>query len=138
MHEYIKPMIEVENFEEVALECFKKWNEALLSKDPKKVAELYSANATFLPTLNGTFKHGSEEAEEYFEHFLQKNPTGEIVEDTVQKLSDACFLHSGHYDFELGSETDRKIAQARFSFAWQKNEAGEWKIIHHHSSVKPV
>ncbi len=138
MYEYFKPMIEVENFEEVARECFKKWNEALLSKDPKKVAELYSDKATFLPTLKGEYKHGSEEAEEYFEHFLQKNPTGEIVEDSVQKLSDTCFLHSGHYDFELDSENGRQIAQARFSFAWQKNEAGEWKIIHHHSSVKPA
>lgn len=137
MHEYFNPMTEVENKKEIARECFKKWNEALLSKDPKQVADLYSDSATFLPTLNGTFKHGGNEAKEYFEHFLQKNPTGEIVEDSVQKLSDDSFLHSGHYNFELGPETDRKVAQARFSFAWQKNNNGDWKIIHHHSSVKP-
>ncbi len=125
------------DIEKIALSNFVKWNQALQTNQAKEVAKLYSADATFLPTLNGTFKHGSEEAEEYFEHFLQKSPVGEIIEESVQKLSENSFLHSGHYNFKLGPENNRTIAQARFSFVWQKNEVGEWEIIHHHSSVLP-
>ncbi len=137
MFENRNNMNEVINFEQVAHECFNTWNEALQTNEPEEVAKLYSADATFLPTLNGTFKHGPEEAKDYFDHFLQKSPVGEIIEDSVQKLGEGCFLHSGHYNFELGPEDNRTVAQARFSFVWQKNEAGEWKIAHHHSSVKP-
>ncbi|MFA6159527.1 MAG: SgcJ/EcaC family oxidoreductase [Parcubacteria group bacterium] len=123
--------------EEIAKKNFVLWNEALLTKDPKKVAELYSADNTFLPTLAPEFKHGKEEAEGYFHHFLEKNPEGKIIEETVQQLSSNAYLHSGMYNFEVGPENDRKIVEARFTYAWQKDASGEWKIIHHHSSVRP-
>jgi len=37
---------------ELADQNFKVWNKALLSRDAKKVAELYADKASFLPTLN--------------------------------------------------------------------------------------
>jgi len=42
------------------------------------------------------------------------------------------------YNFEVDSADGRQIVEARFTFIWKKNEPGEWKIIHHHSSVKPI
>ena len=125
------------NILKIAQENFKKWNEALQTKDPKKVAELYTGDNTFLPTLSPEFKKGIAGAESYFVHFLEKDPIGEIKEEVVQLLGDDCYLHSGMYDFEVGPEGERTIANARFSYVWKKDLNEEWKIIHHHSSLKP-
>ncbi|MBU1728093.1 SgcJ/EcaC family oxidoreductase [Patescibacteria group bacterium] len=122
---------------EIARENFKKWNNLLKTGDPKKVADLYSDGATFLPTLSPKFKFGQEETEGYFEHFLQKHPSGKVTEEKVQFTDQSHYLHSGLYDFEVDDKTARSIVQARFTFLWGKDEKGEWKILHHHSSVLP-
>ncbi len=122
---------------ETARTNFTRWSDSLKTGDAKKVAALYAETATFLPTVNGEFKKGPSQAEEYFHHFLEKNPMGTIVEDEVQTLSENCYLHSGMYNFEVGPEEKREIVEARFSFVWEKDENGQWKIIHHHSSVRP-
>ena len=125
------------DYKAIARENFLLWNEVLQTKDSKKVAAMYSDDATFLPTLSPKFKIGKEEAVEYFEHFLAKNPYGKIAEDKIQPLGESSYLHSGMYNFEINGEDGRTTVQARFSYVWQKNENDEWKIIHHHSSVKP-
>ena len=110
----------------------------MLSDDPKKVAELYEENATFLPTMSSEFEIGQSGAEKYFKHFLEKHPVGKIIADEFQTLSPESYLHSGLYDFEVDDgKGGRETVPARFSFAWAQNEKGEWKILHHHSSVKP-
>lgn len=138
MSEKIENKTSQESIEKnVVDENFSKWNDALQTKDPKKVAELYAENATFLPTVSGEFKKGQSGAEEYFKHFLEKNPMGEIIQEEVQTLGADCYLHSGMYNFEIGPDDNRQIVEARFTFAWKKDDQGEWKIIHHHSSAKP-
>ena len=94
-------------------------------------------DATFLPTTSGEFKKRQDGAEEYFEHFLIKNPRGKIIQEEVQTLGTECYLHSGMYNFEVGPVDDRKVVEARFSFIWKKNNQEEWKIVHHHSSARP-
>ncbi len=126
------------NTSEIAKEIFTKWNETLQTKDKQKVAEMYSEDATFLPTLNGELKVGISGAIGYFEHFLQKNPFGTIVESVTQESADGdTIIYSGLYDFEIGPEDNREVANARFTYVFQKNENDEWKIIHHHSSLRP-
>ncbi|MFA5184842.1 MAG: SgcJ/EcaC family oxidoreductase [Patescibacteria group bacterium] len=130
--------------QELAAAQFARWNQALLSRDPHMVASLYSPEASFLPTLNPEFKNGQPGAEEYFHHFLEKNPEGKVVAEAVQEVASdqsgntAAFLHSGLYDFLVGPAEQRGTAEARFTFLWQKDENGDWKIRHHHSSLKPV
>ncbi|MFZ2975571.1 MAG: SgcJ/EcaC family oxidoreductase [Candidatus Moraniibacteriota bacterium] len=119
---------------EKAHEIFANWNESLQTKDPQKVAALYSKDCTFLPTVSPEFKRGQDGAEEYFHHFLEKDPNGTIVEDAVQVIPAGSILHSGRYDFEVGPENERQIVEARFSFVYKPD--GE--IMHHHSSKKPV
>lgn len=126
-----------QNFLEIARENFQMWNEALQTKDAKKVSLLYSEDNTFHPTMSGDFKSGQKDAEDYFEHFLLKNPFGKIVEEKVQSLGENSYLHSGLYNFEIGPAEKREIVEARFTFVWQKDKDGQWKIIHHHSSIRP-
>jgi len=129
---------------ELAAKNFETWNKALLSHNAHEVASLYAADASFLPTLNPKFKKGREGAEAYFEHFLEKNPEGKVIEEAVQKTSVdkdgniSGFLHSGMYNFETGVPDNHQTVEARFTFLWQKDEAGDWKIEHHHSSLKPL
>jgi uncharacterized protein (TIGR02246 family) len=122
---------------EIARKNFELWVESLLTKDPKKVAEMYSEDNTFLPTVSGEFKHGKEAAEGYFTHYLEKNPADVIVEDAVQPLGENIYLHSGLYNFEIDKDGARTTVEARFTFVWRKESNGKWKIIHHHSSVRP-
>ncbi len=149
---------ENENSQQLAEKLFNRWNKLLQSKSPSTVAKMYSEKASFLPTLNGELKRGRKGAEEYFEHFLQKNPFGVIKESVAQFMDNnkETLLFAGLYDFEVDSEKgERTIASARFTFIFQKEVADEsddveqndenggdtdlsvWKIIHHHSSLKP-
>jgi uncharacterized protein (TIGR02246 family) len=123
---------------EIARKNFELWADSLKTKDPKEVAKLYSDDATFLPTVSGEFKRGKQGSEEYFFHFLQKNPEGKIIEDAIQAPTGESYLHSGMYNFEVNDvEGGRKIVEARFTFVWRKKDDGNWEIIHHHSSVRP-
>ena len=120
----------------VAHEIFHKWNEALHTCNSHTVAELYTDDATFLPTLSNEFDHGQKEAEGYFEHFLKKHPDGEIIDESIQVYSDI-IVHSGFYDFHIEENNQKSDANARFTFVYQKID-GIWKIAHHHSSLKPT
>jgi len=118
---------------------FQIWNEALQTKDPKAVAELYStSDLSFLPTVSPEHIKQTEGTEGYFIAFVQKNPFGTITDDNVQVFNNGdAYLHSGMYTFELGEEDARTPVQARFSYVWQRI-GGRWKITHHHSSLRPA
>jgi len=124
---------------ELASQNFRRWNESLQTHNSEEVALLYAAEASFLPTLDEKLRQGPAKTAQYFEHFLEKNPAGEIIEQAIQPLGPDIYLHSGLYNFEVDSadHTKREIVEARFTFVWQKNGQGEWKIIHHHSSLRP-
>ena len=125
----------------VARANFRRWNDALQTKDALIVADMYVPDdLSFLPTVSPVhIKKGSKDSdtEEYFKSFVQKNPFGTITDDSIQVYSNGdAYLHSGLYTFELGDADKRTPVEARFSYVWRK-VGGEWKISHHHSSVRP-
>lgn len=123
--------------EEIAKRNFVLWKEALLTGDARVVGELYAKDNTFHPTMSGDFKKGIEAAIGYFEHFLLINPDGEVIEEAVQPMGDKHYSHNGMYNFEVDENGKRVIKECRFTYNWRKEDDGKWKIIHHHSSVKP-
>ena len=57
--EGVTPLQEsTETMQEIASKNFGIWNDALQIRNPKEVAALYTADATFLPTVSGEFKKG--------------------------------------------------------------------------------
>jgi uncharacterized protein (TIGR02246 family) len=111
---------------------FERWNRALQSQDPEQVARLYGRDAVLLPTLSDQPRTDHDSIVDYFSHFLEKRPHGEISQREIligcNMLQDA-----GLYTFRFA---DGETAQARYSFIYVF-EDGEWKISHHHSSLLP-
>jgi len=116
---------------------FYQWSDALLRGDLEKIKDLYAEDATFLPTISSEFKKGLIGVEKYFKHFLEKKPKCDLKEDEIQFLGYNYYLHSGMYNFKISSGSKREIIKARFSFVWRLDKKNKWKIIHHHSSVRP-
>ena len=117
---------------------FKRWNDALQTKDAAVVANMYdSSDLSFLPTVSPKHIKDDFSTEDYFTAFVQKNPFGTITDDSIQAYNDGTYLHSGLYTFELGEADARTPVQARFSYVWKYFGDGDWKISHHHSSVVP-
>jgi uncharacterized protein (TIGR02246 family) len=118
------------------LALFEEWNNALLSGDASQVAVLYSPGAVLLPTVSNKVRHNQDEIRDYFEHFLQKKPSGKIIEHNIRLFEDIA-INSGIYHFSLNPNNDESsIVKARYTFVYRKME-GKWLIIEHHSSAFP-
>ncbi|KAL3935971.1 MAG: hypothetical protein SGBAC_008612 [Bacillariaceae sp.] len=109
------------------------WNDALATLDPDAVASRYSKNPCLLPTVSDIPRCDYPSIRDYFVHFLEKSPQGQILESFVQTGPDWC-MDNGIYEFYMGATGD--TVKARYSFIYVK-EGDEWKIAHHHSSQMP-
>jgi len=111
---------------------FNEWNDALQTGDAKVVTALYESDGILLPTVSNQVRHNHEEIEDYFVHFLTKEPKGNIDESNV-RIFNQFAIHSGIYTFTFKGET---VVQARFTFVYRFN-GKRWMIVEHHSSQMP-
>ena len=111
---------------------FETWNQALLTDDPKQVVSLYASDAILLPTVSNQVRHNHAEIEDYFVHFLNKGPSGRLVESNVRIFGELA-INSGVYEFSF---KDNSKVKARFTYVYQQ-QGDNWKIIEHHSSQMP-
>ena len=114
-----------------ASELLQKWTSAIKNGDPKQVTSLYHEDGILLGTFSAKERVGHELILEYFESLL-KSPVEVQIVSEHSHVFESAIVNSGLYNFI----TDGKIINARFSFAYSKNDDG-WKIISHHSSVLP-
>ncbi len=124
--------------EKEILEAFEKWNAALQTGDPKKVAEMYldDGQGILVPTVSPKVRHNREEIADYFSHFLEGHPDGRIDESNI-RIYDDIAINSGLYTFEMDTEDGKRAdIPARFTFVYKKVD-GEWMILEHHSSLLP-
>ncbi len=119
-------------------EQFDTWNDALATLDPEQVADLYAPDGVLLPTLSNRIRSDRDGIVDYFEHFLEKHPVGEINESHVDILSPTSAVDSGSYTFTLTEDGVTSTVDARYTFVYEKNtKTGEWQIVSHHSSANP-
>ena len=164
---------------------FDRWNNALLTGNPKAVADLYYDNKKkssqsdiaakigdtqlmlLLPTLSNEPRTNIGSVEDYFVGFLKRKPIGRIISGQILMDPDGSWAHdAGIYEFVLQNaapykneengqkespvsnstedrspksryESDTSVIRARYSFFYLRDEEGEWKIAHHHSSLMP-
>jgi len=136
LHKTMENMEKKESILEAAKRNFEAWNNALQTKNPAEVAKLYRDDCVFLPTFpeEGQEVVGKNGVENYFKHFLTKNPFGVIMEEKVSKLGDDSYSYAGLYNFLVGPEDNRSTARAKFTYIYKKDEAGNWGILLHNSS----
>ena len=111
---------------------FDNWNSALQTGDPEQVADLYADNAILLPTMSNQVCHTHKEIKDYFTHFLDKDPVGNIDESNIRSYGQLA-INSGIYTFTFKDGTS---VRARFTFVYYK-QVDRWRIIEHHSSQMP-
>ena len=63
---------------------FDRWNNALKTGKPANVVATYAKDSVLLPTLSDKVRYSPAEKEDYFVHFLEKSPVGEINERHIQ------------------------------------------------------
>ena len=124
------------SLEEIAERNFQNWNQLLQTGNEEEVAGIYLPKGELFGTVSGKIRQGRNEIAGYFEHFLQSNPVGKILEREVVSIDENTYLDQGVYEFTLQQDNGReKKVQANFTYVWQKDENGDWKILHHHSAA---
>ena len=114
------------------LDQFTQWNVALKSGQASRVAALYAETAVLLPTASNQVRDTPALITDYFEHFLQKSPSGTIDQSHVRVFGEIA-INSGVYTFSFASG---ETLQARYTFVYRQF-AGQWYIVEHHSSAMP-
>lgn len=117
---------------------FDRWNAALQTGDPEKVAKLYAADAVLLPTVSNKIRTDHAQIVDYFEHFLANKPVGKKVRTIVNVLDRNSALDTGIYRFTLTDpKTGKKrVVEACYTYEYEKR-GGQWLIVNHHSSAMP-
>lgn len=111
---------------------FDRWNSSLQTGDPAKVATNYAPHAVLLPTLSNQVRHTDAQRQDYFEHFLAKQPIGHIDHRTIF-IGCQSAIDTGTYTFTFADQS-QVAARYTFTYVWQD---GHWLISSHHSSAMP-
>ena len=112
---------------------FDRWNNSLKTGDPAKVAANYAPDSVLLPTVSNKVRYDDAQKRDYFAHFLENRPVGEINERRI-KIGCNSALDAGIYTFTFGT-TGQKVS-GRYSYTYEWN-GSQWLISSHHSSVMP-
>ncbi|TDB80425.1 SgcJ/EcaC family oxidoreductase [Micromonospora sp. KC721] len=113
---------------------FTQWNAALATGDPNVVADRYANDAVLLPTVSNQVRTNRAQIVDYFVHFLEKKPHGEIKQSYINILDENSAIDTGVYVFTLAA-TGQQV-EARYTYVYELRN-GEWKIVNHHSSAMP-
>ena len=112
---------------------FERWNNSLLTGDPRKVVANYAEQSILLPTVSNKPRLTPAEKEDYFHHFLENRPSGRIDFRFIEIGCNSA-VDAGLYTFTF-AKTGASVS-GRFSFTYRWN-GSEWLITSHHSSVMP-
>ncbi|PZG12355.1 DUF4440 domain-containing protein [Micromonospora craterilacus] len=117
-------------------DLFKQWNDALATRDPKKVADRYAPDAVLLPTVSNKVRTDRDGIIDYFTHFLESRPSGTIKESKIKILGPTAAIDTGVYVFTLTKDGVESKVEARYTFVYELRD-GKWLIVNHHSSAMP-
>lgn len=112
---------------------FTRWNQSLQTGDPHKVVTNYAERSILLPTVSNKPRLTPAEKEDYFHHFLENGPSGEI---NLRMIDIGCnsAVDAALYTF-TSSKTGTKVgARYTYTYRW---DGKQWLITSHHSSAMP-
>ena len=113
------------------------WVEAFNSRDPKRITQLYAANAVFWGTTAKTIATSPEEIWAYFKDAgLRPDTRVTIDSEYIRTIGDVA-IASGAYTFmDVKDGVRSNVRPARFTFVF-RHEGERWLIVEHHSSRVP-
>ena len=118
--------------EEIAA-LFDRWNQSLQTGDPHKVVANYAEHSILLATVSNKPRLTPAEKEDYFEHFLQNQPSGKIDFRDIE-LGCNSAVDAGLYTFTFAKTGDVVHARYTYTYHW---DGHQWLITSHHSSAMP-
>ncbi len=112
---------------------FDRWNQSLQTGDPQKVVDNYAERSILLPTVSNKPRITPAEKEDYFHHFLENGPSGEI---NMRMIFIGCnsAVDAGLYTFTFKKTGTNVRARYTFTYRW---DGKQWLITSHHSSAMP-
>jgi uncharacterized protein (TIGR02246 family) len=111
---------------------FDRWNNSLKTGNPDEVVKNYAPDAILLATVSNKPRLTQEERRDYFVHFLENKPVGDINMRVI-KLGCNDAIDAGIYTFTFGN--GQKV-RARYTYTYTLQD-GKWLISSHHSSAMP-
>ena len=120
-------------------DCLNEWVQQINKGSHASVAALYSPDATLLATFDPKPLTTPEARLGYFIAFKSKTDlTANVDECFAEVLGQDAGSVSGLYTFTYKDDKGTTHAvPARFTYVYQRDGQGDWKIISHHSSVQP-
>ena len=112
---------------------FDRWNQSLQTGDSHKVVANYAERSILLPTVSNKPRLTPAEKEDYFNHFLENQPSGKIDLRFIE-LGCNSAVDAGLYTFTF-AKTGASVS-GRYSYTYRWN-GSQWQITSHHSSVMP-
>jgi uncharacterized protein (TIGR02246 family) len=112
---------------------FDRWNQSLQTGDPHQVVANYAERSILLPTVSNKARLTPAEKEDYFHHFLENRPNGQINQRQIE-LGCNSAVDAGLYTFTFGKTG--AVVKARYSYTYAWN-GKTWLITSHHSSAMP-
>jgi uncharacterized protein (TIGR02246 family) len=119
--------------EEEIASLFDRWNQSLQTGDPHKVVANYAERSILLPTVSNKPRLTTAEKEDYFHHFLENGPSGEI---NLRMIDIGCnyAVDAGLYTFTFAKTGAKVSARYTYTYRW---DGKQWLITSHHSSAMP-
>ncbi|GAB2951699.1 DUF4440 domain-containing protein [Aquaspirillum soli] len=112
---------------------FDRWNQSLLSGNPKQVVANYAPRSILLPTVSNKPRLSAAEKQDYFEHFLANGPVGKI---DLRHIEIGCntAVDAGLYTFYFRKTGASVSGRYSYTYRW---DGQNWLITSHHSSAMP-
>lgn len=112
---------------------FDRWNQSLQTGDAQKVVDNYAPESLLLPTVSNQPRVTPAEKLDYFQHFLENQPSGKIDMRRIELGCNTAW-DAGLYTFTF-AKTGASVS-GRYSYTYRWN-GSKWLITSHHSSAMP-
>ena len=112
------------------------WAFAFNSGDVDKIVALYSPEALVLGTVSPSLASTPEDLRAYFGASSVAKSQVKLGERAAAVLSNDAAVMTGFYEFSRLVNGQQVVTPARFTFILVRRDEG-WRIVHHHSSVRP-
>jgi uncharacterized protein (TIGR02246 family) len=121
---------------EDAYSAVERWAVAFNSGDVEKTVACYTPDALVLGTASPSLASKPDDLRAYFGAASAAKFQVKLGESSAIVLSSDTVAFTGFYDFSRPRDGEQVVIPARFTFLVVKRN-GDWKIVHHHSSLRP-